>query len=364
MKKAIFWLMVKGFACGLFFLAVFFTPLKGIFAVDLADERLQNIEQGLQQSLEILEETEDVLADAELSDEEIDRILTPAAKPVAQKDLQKQKEAQVKKTEEERQRLAQEKERQEEIARREEELKARQAQLAAEKERLAKEAAAKKAEQEQQRLAQEKQRQEELARKEQERKQREAQLAAEKERLAKEAQVKKTEEERQRLAQEKERQEEIARREEELKARQAQLAADKERLAQEAAAKKAEVERLQKQKEQVKLAMVQKETPQPSPQESSTKASVPGKKITLKELKEILGLTDKQMERLTPIVKEKAGKRREIIAKYTGKGEAAKSALKQELLLFQKYYDNMYSHILTEEQWARFMALRQENKSR
>jgi hypothetical protein len=111
------------------------------------------------------------------------------------------------------------------------------------------------------------------------------------------------------------------------------------------------------QKEKLEMP-VKKEAVEQAPPQKET----PRKKVTLKELKEKLGLTDKQLERLTPIMKENANRRKEILVKYTGKGEAAKPALKQELVLFQKYYDDMYSHILNEEQWTKYLAMREERK--
>ena len=125
-----------------------------------------------------------------------------------------------------------------------------------------------------------------------------------------------------------------------------------------------EQQRLEKEKSRLTAAQKKLETPMQNEfvQQETTTKSVPRNKIFLKELEDKLGLTDKQLERLTPIMKDKASKRSEVLSKYAGKGDASRSALKQELLLFQKYYDDMYAHILSEEQLAKYMAMRQGQK--
>jgi len=75
-----------------------------------------------------------------------------------------------------------------------------------------------------------------------------------------------------------------------------------------------------------------------------------------------LSLTDAQMKRLTPIMKQKGERRLEIIKKYAGKGESARAALMREMELFREYYDNMYSHIMNEDQWTGYLELREEQK--
>ena len=289
-----------------FFIVFFLASAQTLFCVDIEDDRSQFMEV-IREQTETFEDIEDVFFDVELSEEELNKILTEAPKPV----VDEKKEAQRK-------------------------------QQLAEQQRLAKlqEIEALRVQKEEERLAKQK----------------------EEEALAKQA-------EKQRLALEKQRQEELARKEEELKTRQAQLAAEKERLAKEAAARKAEDEKkeAQRKKEKIQLASIQKEKPEAPVQKEAiqrqiTTKAAPRKKVTLKELQQKLGLIDKQVQRLTPIMKEKANKRRELLRKYAGKGEAAKPALKQELLLFQNYYDDMYAHIFNEEQWVKYTAMREEQK--
>lgn len=110
----------------------------------------------------------------------------------------------------------------------------------------------------------------------------------------------------------------------------------------------------------MKIAMVQPELVTPG----TGNTGAARKSMTLKELQAALGLTDKQTARLVPIMKEKAAKRKEVLKKYAGKGEAAKPALIKELMLFKKYYDDMYSHIFTEAQWNKYLVMRQEQKNK
>ncbi|MCM8827101.1 MAG: DUF2680 domain-containing protein, partial [Candidatus Omnitrophica bacterium] len=138
-----------------------------------------------------------------------------------------------------------------------------------------------------------------------------------------------------------------------------------ERKAKEEERKRIEEEKraeLAKKEEERKLAMIDKKDDGLSKVEKVEINKPIPQKITLKYLKEVLGLTDRQVQRIAPIMKEKADKRKEIISKYAGKGESAKEALKREILLFQKYYDDMYANILTEEQWGKYLALKEEIK--
>ncbi|MFA5116335.1 MAG: hypothetical protein WC486_03545 [Candidatus Omnitrophota bacterium] len=119
--------------------------------------------------------------------------------------------------------------------------------------------------------------------------------------------------------------------------------------------------------EPVKVAAVKKETvtqtPAPARQAAVKKGHTkPAKKVSLKELQARLSLTDAQMKRLTPIMKQKGERRLEIIKKYAGKGESARAALMREMELFREYYDNMYSHIMNEDQWTGYLELREEQK--
>ena len=106
----------------------------------------------------------------------------------------------------------------------------------------------------------------------------------------------------------------------------------------------------------VQVAMIPKEASRKGP-------SKPVKKVSLKELKAQLGLTDSQVKRLTPIMKQKGDRRTEIIKKYAGKGEKARSAFIKEMQLFRQYYDDMYSHIMSEEQWSQYLQIREEQKN-
>jgi hypothetical protein len=124
--------------------------------------------------------------------------------------------------------------------------------------------------------------------------------------------------------------------------------------------KKEPVQKTPEKKETVQIAMV----PQaPAPRNASSGIPAKRKAITLQELKKRLNLTDKQMSRIRPIMQEKIDKRKEIIKKYAGKGEAAMASLKQEFQLFQKYYDDMYEHLLTEVQWQQYQEMRRELKA-
>lgn len=134
----------------------------------------------------------------------------------------------------------------------------------------------------------------------------------------------------------------------------------KKEIAKEAPVKKEPVLEALEKKEPVQIAMApQSSAPQ------NTSSGMPGKRkaITLEELKKRLTLTDKQVNRIRPIMQEKIDKRKEIIRKYAGKGESAMASLKQEFQLFQKYYDDMYEHILTEIQWQQYQEMRKALKA-
>ena len=140
-----------------------------------------------------------------------------------------------------------------------------------------------------------------------------------------------------------------------------------------------------KEEKPVQVAMIPKETPKPAPVENIKEApkkevipeaaapvkqasvkkgpAKPVKKVSLKELQGRLALTDAQVKRLTPIMKQKGERRTEIIKKYAGKGEQARSAFMHEMQLFREYYDDMYSHIMTEEQWNQYIQIREEQKN-
>jgi hypothetical protein len=134
----------------------------------------------------------------------------------------------------------------------------------------------------------------------------------------------------------------------------------KKEVPREAPVKKEPVPETPEKKEAVPIAMVPQEA---APQKTSSGMPAKHKAVTLQELKKRLVLTDKQVSRIRPIMQEKIDKRKEIIRKYAGKGESAMASLKQEFQSFQKYYDDMYEHILTEAQWQQYQEMRKELKS-
>jgi hypothetical protein len=134
----------------------------------------------------------------------------------------------------------------------------------------------------------------------------------------------------------------------------------KKEVPEEKPVKKETVEKSPEKKEAIQVAMAPKE----SAAHTSSGMSSKHKAITLQELKARLNLTDKQVNRIRPIMEEKISKRKEIVRKYAGKGEAAMASLKQEFQMFQKYYDDMYEHILTEAQWQQYQAMRKEFKAK
>jgi hypothetical protein len=128
-----------------------------------------------------------------------------------------------------------------------------------------------------------------------------------------------------------------------------------------------------KEEKPVQVAMIPKETPKQeaipvapaSPKQASVKKgpSKPVKKVSLKDLQSRLALTDAQVKRLTPIMKQKGDRRLEIIKKYAGKGESARPAFERDMQLFRQYYDDMYSHVMSDEQWNQYLQIREEQKN-
>lgn len=122
-----------------------------------------------------------------------------------------------------------------------------------------------------------------------------------------------------------------------------------------------------KEEKPVQVAMIPKEIAKPAPvKEIAVKKgpSKPVKKVSLKELQSRLALTDAQVKRLAPIMKQKGDRRTEIIRKYAGKGEKARPAFMRDMELFRQYYDDMYSHIMTDDQWNQYLQIREEQKNK
>ena len=146
------------------------------------------------------------------------------------------------------------------------------------------------------------------------------------------------------------------------------LLAEQKRLEVQLAKAKEEEERLKAEKEaeakqaEEKALELAKLKEEPAPAEKQEKSIKP-KKMSFSDLKSILSLTDKQVKQLYPIMKEKSAKQKAVIRKYAGKGESARGALINELTLYRKYYDKMFSHILSEEQFKQYMTLRQQQKA-
>lgn len=84
------------------------------------------------------------------------------------------------------------------------------------------------------------------------------------------------------------------------------------------------------------------------------------RRLTIEELTDKLSLTAKQVERMKPIMKEQATKRKEILKKYSRAGDQAKEAMAKEMKMFMDYYDNMYKNVLSEQQFDKYMLIREQ----
>lgn len=93
-------------------------------------------------------------------------------------------------------------------------------------------------------------------------------------------------------------------------------------------------------------------------QNNTAVSPVVPKKLSIKELKYILMLTDNQVKRLEPIMKEEKLRRKAIFNQHSAAGTDGRSSVDKELQMFRKYYENMYSHILTDEQFKKYLQVR------
>jgi hypothetical protein len=102
---------------------------------------------------------------------------------------------------------------------------------------------------------------------------------------------------------------------------------------------------------------------EPAPQIASIPTPSRRDKLTIEQLKEDLRLSDYQVKRLRPIMKEESLRRSTLVRKYSGGGPEARQALEKELKLFQRYYEDMYSHIMSEEQFKKYLEIRESHSS-
>ncbi len=108
-----------------------------------------------------------------------------------------------------------------------------------------------------------------------------------------------------------------------------------------------------------------KKTPAPAvsiPQSAVTAPVVRRDKLTMEQLQFELDLSDYQVKRLRPIMKEESLRRSALVRKYGGSPQEQQS-LQKELKLFQSYYEDMYSHILNETQFSEYKRLREAHSS-
>ncbi|MFA5116336.1 MAG: hypothetical protein WC486_03550 [Candidatus Omnitrophota bacterium] len=83
--------------------------------------------------------------------------------------------------------------------------------------------------------------------------------------------------------------------------------------------------------------------------------------LTLETLAEALNLTEQQVKRMKPVYRDEQKKREALQRKISSsRDESAAEKLKSQLGLFHEYYEDMYSHILDEAQFSRFMRIRRE----
>ena len=81
-------------------------------------------------------------------------------------------------------------------------------------------------------------------------------------------------------------------------------------------------------------------------------------KLTIEELTSELGLTEYQVKRIRPIMKEESLRRSGLIKKYANGGPAGRQELQKELKLFREYYEDMYSHVFSDAQFGQYKRLR------
>ncbi|MDD2702856.1 MAG: hypothetical protein PHC33_02450 [Candidatus Omnitrophica bacterium] len=95
------------------------------------------------------------------------------------------------------------------------------------------------------------------------------------------------------------------------------------------------------------------------PRSSSAASPSPRRdKLVIEQIKSELNLTEYQIKRLRPIMKEESLRRDALVKKYAGGGQEGQPALQEELKLFRKYYEDMYSHILSDAQFEQYKKLR------
>jgi transcriptional regulator with XRE-family HTH domain len=83
--------------------------------------------------------------------------------------------------------------------------------------------------------------------------------------------------------------------------------------------------------------------------------------LTLETLAEALNLTEQQVKRMKPVFRDEQKKREALQRRISSaRDEPSAEKLKSQLGLFHEYYEDMYSHILDEAQFSRFMRIRRE----
>ncbi|MFA5362149.1 MAG: hypothetical protein WC335_02735 [Candidatus Omnitrophota bacterium] len=96
----------------------------------------------------------------------------------------------------------------------------------------------------------------------------------------------------------------------------------------------------------------------PAQQSSVVTPSSRRDKLTIEELTSELGLTEYQVKRIRPIMKEESLRRSALIKKYANGSAAGRQELQKELKLFREYYENMYSHVFSDAQFGQYKRLR------
>lgn len=83
--------------------------------------------------------------------------------------------------------------------------------------------------------------------------------------------------------------------------------------------------------------------------------------LSIDSLTKVLDLSSAQVKRLQPILKTEKRRHDAIMRTYVSdSGQLTEAGMKQ-LADFRSYYENMYSHILNEEQFARYLRVRKES---
>ncbi|MDD4908083.1 MAG: hypothetical protein PHJ00_03375 [Candidatus Omnitrophica bacterium] len=83
--------------------------------------------------------------------------------------------------------------------------------------------------------------------------------------------------------------------------------------------------------------------------------------LTLETLAEALNLTEQQVKRMKPVFRDEQKKREALQRKISSTDDQSLAEkLKRQLGLFHEYYEEMYSHILDEAQFSRFIRIRRE----